>query len=104
MNVNDAPTFNDAVEAGARNAYAKTCKTNGPYSLAEYASERIMREQHEMARYVIEGFLSHLAKNAVVVPNVKLRGAPLLARPARTPCYASRKLLCRNSTNRGTAS
>ena len=67
MNMYDVPTFEDAVEAGARNAYAKVHRTNGPYTLEKYANERIMREQHEMAKCVIEGFLSHLAKNVDVI-------------------------------------
>ena len=48
-----------AIEAGARNSYAKLHHTNGPYFLKEYASKEIMKSQFEMARYVVEGFLDY---------------------------------------------
>ncbi len=54
--------FDEAVEAGARNAYAKCHNTNGPYTIKEYASADVMQKQHEIAKYVIEGYLAELAK------------------------------------------
>lgn len=50
----------EAVEAGARNAYAKCQHTNGPYTLAQYAGQEIMDAQHKMAGYVVEGVISHI--------------------------------------------
>jgi len=69
MTIFEAPDLDEAIEAGARNAYAKYYKTNGPYSLSEYARQDIMKAQHEMARYVVEGFLAFLAKNSIDLPN-----------------------------------
>lgn len=69
MTIFEAPELDEAIEAGARNAYAKCHRTNGPYHLSEYAGQDIMKAQHEMALYVIEGFLAYLAKNSIVLPN-----------------------------------
>ena len=42
----------------------------------------------EYAKVVNGGTSNVVATSREVTPNVKLRGAPLLARPSRTPCYA----------------
>ncbi len=55
----------ESIDAGARNAYAKIHKTNGPYTLKEYASKEYMDAQYEMASYVIEGYLNHTKTSTV---------------------------------------
>lgn len=48
------------VDAGARAGYAARCKTNGPLTLAEYASRDIMQAEHENARVIVKAALATL--------------------------------------------
>jgi hypothetical protein len=42
----------EMIDRAAREGYAVRCKTNGPRTLAQYASEKIMRAEHENARVI----------------------------------------------------
>jgi hypothetical protein len=48
----------EMVDRGARAGYAAACKTNGPLTLAKYASDDVMRRQHENARVIIRAALA----------------------------------------------
>lgn len=68
----NSPNLCEAIEAGARHAWAQMCKTNGPYTLAQYASKEIMNNNTEHARLVIEGFMAHMARYDIIPRQVKV--------------------------------
>jgi hypothetical protein len=48
----------EMIDQAAREGYAVRCKTNGPRTLAQYASKKIMREEHENARVILQAGLA----------------------------------------------